>query len=575
MEGAIKTIFKSSLSLVAVVSLGLSLPPLSSSQEQSSARQGEAAQLQLRKTPLKTREYQGKAVEGEERVVTQGDSLWRILIQEKGLSEKRFGRYLVIIGSLNPHLKKPDILQVGQTIFIPIRPDEILGIEVASGKGGETKVYRVRQGDYLYKILREQFGIQEKKEVRSTFEQVKGLNPGKKNWNILFVGESILFPGVGKAAGIPPLESAKALEGVGLDYGRKLPVQENLQLLEQVMAALGNEVQRGGEEVLPLQEGTIRIDRDSYPIIRNPKIEQKVILDTAGKIPSSLRSKLEGPGSATPVVSMKKGDSLHDTVSHLLSRLGYQSLPSNRPVEIHDGGVGLQVKGEWMVTPPEQGGGKQEVIIISLTDSSSSTPDYLRDYLSLKGMNLKEILLPSFPLSSAPVALASKGAAAGSPIENWPRDKGALIDSLLKSYGIAFSSAQQVSVALREGIRLDTKLDRVFEFGGKKTALLFRAVGDEVKRALMEREGIRATEIDLQALSSREVISRLLELLGEKTAYREHRFPATEGAAREKLVVSVAGFFLANRSLLLTDREVPKGVQRFFAEKGLRIVRFQ
>ena len=133
MEGAMKMIFKSFLSLVVALSLGLSLPPLSSSQEQSSARQGEAAQLRLRKTPLKTREHQGKMVEGEERVVTQGDSLWRILIQEKGLSEKRFGRYLVIIGSLNPHVKKPDVLQVGQTIFIPIGPDEILGIEVASG----------------------------------------------------------------------------------------------------------------------------------------------------------------------------------------------------------------------------------------------------------------------------------------------------------------------------------------------------------------------------------------------------------------------------------------------------------
>ena len=574
MEGAMKMIFKSFLSLVVAVSLGLSLPALSPSQEQSSARQGEAAQLQLRKTPLKTREYQGKAVEGEERVVTRGDSLWRILIQEQGLSEKRFGRYLVIIGSLNPQLKKPDVLQVGQTIFIPIRPDEILGIEVASGKGGETKVYRVRQGDYLYKILREQFGIQEKKEIRNAFEQVKGLNPAKKNWNVLLVGESILFSGAGKVAAIPPLESAKTLEGVGLDYGRKLPAQENLQLLEQVMTALGNEIQRGGEEVVSLQEGTVRIDRDSYPIVHNPKIEQKVILDTAGKIPSSLRSRLEGPGSATPVLSMKKGDSLHDTVSHLLSRLGYQSLPSNRPVEIHDGGVGLQVKGEWMVTTPEQGGGKQEVIIISLTDSASSTPDYLRDYLSLKGMNLKEILLPSFPLS-APIPMASKGTTAGSPIENWPRDKGALVDSLLKNYGIAFSSDQQVSVALREGIRLDTKLDRVFEFGGKKTALLFRAVGDEVKKALMEREGIRATELDLQGLSSREVIARLLGLLGEKAAYREHRFPASEGAAREKMVISVAGFFLANRSLLLTDREVPKGVQRFFAEKGLRVVRFQ
>ena len=569
------TRLKRLLPLAVTVSLGLSFPAVSAAQEQAASRQQEEkTQLQLRKTPLKTRQYQGKTVEGEERVVDRGDSLWRILIQEKGLSEKRFNRYLVIIGSLNPQLKRPDVLQVGQTIFIPIRPDEILGIEVSTGKG-ETKLYRVKQGDYLYKILRGQFGIQENKEIRSALEQVKGLNPGKKNWNLLFVGEAVLFPGAGKAPSIPALEPPKPTEAVGLDYGRKLPVQENLQILEQVMAALGNEMQRGGEEVLSLQEGTIRIDRDSYPIIRNPKVEQKVILDTAGKIPSSLRSKLEAPGSATPVVSLRKGDSLHDAVSNLLSRLGYQSLPSNHPVEVHDGGVGLQVKGEWMVTAPEESGGKQEVIIISLTDSSSSTPDYLRDYLSLKGMNLKEILLPSSPLPSPPVSMASKGVVAGSQIESWPRDKGGLIDSLLKNYEITFSSGQQLSISLREGIRLDTKVDRLFEFGGKKVAILFRAVGDEVKRALQEREGIRAVEIDLQTLASREVISRLLEVLGEKTAYREHRFPATEGAAREKMIVSVSGFYLVNRSLLLTDREVPKGIQRFFAEKGLRVVRFQ
>ncbi len=575
MESEMKsTCLKRLLPLAVTVSLGLFFPALSPAQERPAGRQEEeAAQLRLRKTPTKTRQYQGKAVEGEERVINRGDSLWRILIEEKGLSEKRFSRYLVIIGSLNPRLKTPNVLQVGQTIFIPIRPDEILGIEVPTGRG-ETKLYRVKQGDYLYKILREQFGIREKKEIRSTFEQVKGFNPGKKNWNILLVGEGILFPAPGKSAAVPAVEPAKAMEVVGLDYGRKLPVQENLQLLEQVMAALGNEVQRGGEEVLPLQEGTVRIDRDSYPIIRNPKVEQKVILDTQGQISPSLRSKLEAPGSATPVVSVKKGESLHDAVSNLLSRLGYQSMPANQPVVIHDGGVGLQVEGEWMVTAPEESSGKQEVFIINLTDLSGKTPDYLRDYLSLKGMNLKEILLPSASFSSPSVSLGGGGQVTGSPIESWPGDKGALIDTLLKNYEIAFSSAQQLSVSLRQGIWLDAKIDRLFDLGGKKVALLFRAVGEEVKRALLEREGIRAVEVDLQALSSREVISRLLETLGEKAAYREHRFPATEGGARDKMVLSVSGFFLANRSLLLTDREIPKGLQRFFVEKGLRVVHF-
>jgi len=576
MEGKIETVHRSRwprLALAASLTLLAAAPGFA--QEPPARPPEEAAQLRLRKTPSKTRDYRGKAVEGEERVVKQGDSLWRILIEEKGLSEKRFNRYLVIVGGLNPNLKKPDILQVGQTIFIPIRPDEILGIEVPSTAKGEAKIYRVRQGDYLFKILRDEFGVRGKNEIRGAFDEVKQLNPGKKNWNVLFVGEGILFPGAGRTMAMPKPEAVKPPEGVGLDHGRKLAAQENLPLLEQVMAALGNETQRGGEEVVAIQEGTVRIDRDSYPVIRNPKADQKVILDASDKIPASLKSKLESPGSAAPVVSVKKGDTLHDTVSSLLARLGYQSLPASRPVEVRDGGVGVQVKGEWMVAGPEESGGKQDVIIINLTDAAGRTPDYLRDYLSLKGMSLKEIMLPGLPLPMAPPSPAGRPEAGANPIETWPREKGAMTDALLKSYGIDFTSAHQISVALREGIRLETKVDRLFEFGGGKIALVFRAVGDEARKALQEREKIRVVELDFASLSSRDLLSRLLNLLGEKTSYREHRFSAVEGAAKDKMVVSVAGFLLSGRSLLLTDREVPKGVQGLFVEKGLRVVRFQ
>jgi hypothetical protein len=32
---------------------------------------------------------------------------------------------------------------------------------------------------------------------------------------------------------------------------------------------------------------------------------------------------------------------------------------------------------------------------------------------------------------------------------------------------------------------------------------------------------------------------------------------------------------VAQKSLLLTDRQIPKELERFFAEKNLRVVRFQ
>jgi hypothetical protein len=226
-----------------------------------------------------------------------------------------------------------------------------------------------------------------------------------------------------------------------------------------------------------------------------------------------------------------------------------------------------------MVAGPEDSGGKQEVYIISLTDAPGRTPDYITTYLSFKGMNLKEILLPSTRPSSSSVASVPRGEAVGDQFERWPADKNALVDAFLKLYDLSFSSNEEVSVPLRQGIRLNAKIDRLFEFGGKKIALVFQLIGDEVEKAL-ERHGIRAIHFDLSSLTSRELISRLLNILGERTAYREHRFPATEGGAKDKVVLTITGFFLPNRSLLLTDREIPKDLRRFFAEKGLRLVHF-
>ncbi|MBI2358554.1 MAG: hypothetical protein HYV04_06555 [Deltaproteobacteria bacterium] len=572
MEGQVKS-FRCGAAIVlsSILSAVALLLPFGYAQEAPSGKPEEAAQLRLRKTPVKTRLYQGKTVEGEEKVVRPGDSLWRYGVQEKGLPDKLFGRYLVLVGSLNPHVKDLNILRVGDTIFIPIKPDEILGIQVPSAKGqpGQPKVYRVKKGDYLFKILRDEFGARGKTELLGAFEQVKGLNPRKKDWNILFVGEAVVLPR-GEAPRLARVDPTKPTDVVGLDYGHKLPAQANLDLLEQVVGALGHETQRRGEEVVTLREGKVHLDRDAYPVIHNPKSAQKVILDLGEKIPPALRGKLESERPATPVVSVKKGASLHDAVSSLLSRLGFQSLPANRPVAVQDRGVGLQVKGEWMVTGSEQPSGTPEVFIISLTDVHGRTPEYIRTYLSLKGMNLKEILLPSSPLG--PVSLP--GGSKGAEIERWPAEKKAMVDSLLGAYQIAFSADHVITVSVQEGIRLDTKADRYFEAAGRKVAVFFYPVGDAVTKALQEKNGIRAVEMDLQALSSREIIARVLDSLGQRAAYRENRFSATGGGSKDKVVITVPGFLLADRSLLITDREIPRELEPFFAEKALKVVYF-
>jgi len=574
MEGEVRSVCLEKCSIFFLcLLLGIGFPAVSYNQEGPiSGQSGEKAEIRLRKT-IKTRQYRGKAVEGEERAIASGDTLWRILIQERGLSEKKFGRYVILLGSLNPKLKNPDILRIGDVIFIPIRPDEILGIEIPSGRGGGN-VYRVKRGDFLFKILREQRGLQKIDETQSAFNQVKILNPRKEDWNLLFVGEAILLPPLIEG-GSPEVIIKPAKDFIGLDYGLKLPVEENLNLLKEVVGVVGNEMTREGEEELALKEGTIHLDRSIFPVIRNSQSGMKVVLNLEDMIAPSILTQIQSQNHGISIVTGKKGSSLHEAANSLFSQLGFQALPTDRPVVLHDKGVGLQVKGEWMIANPDEGGRKQEMWIISLTNGLGTTPDYLKEYLAFKGMNLKEILLPSSPFSPAPPLLRRERRETGSQIPTWPSDKKSLVDALLTTYQIPFSSQHQISLSLREGIRLVTVMDRYFERGGRKFGIFFRPVGDEIKKALKKGGDITPIALDLASLSSREILSLILTGLGERAPYKEHRFPIVEEGPKDKLVLTVSGFFLPDRSLLLTDRTIPRDFQRFFFEKGLRVVYFQ
>jgi general secretion pathway protein A len=72
---------------------------------------------------------------------------------------------------------------------------EIVSITFPAEVKSRRKRYRVKEGDYLYSILRNQFGIETNDEMHDALNRVKELNVQKKNWDVLFVGEVLVFPG--------------------------------------------------------------------------------------------------------------------------------------------------------------------------------------------------------------------------------------------------------------------------------------------------------------------------------------------------------------------------------------------
>ncbi|MBI2182630.1 MAG: hypothetical protein HYU31_17645 [Deltaproteobacteria bacterium] len=615
--------------LVSVIAgAALLFPALSHAQgpASGSAPAGES-QITLRKS-VQSREYQGKAVEGEERTVVRGDSLWRILIQEKGLPEKRFQSYLVVIRGLNPQVKDLNVLRVGNAIFIPLRPDEVIGARSAtSGSApvpqplslaGTTVNYRVKAGEHLYQILRQQLGLRDQKETLRYYALTKDLNPEKKDWNILLEGETIRLPvvvPVQEAAGrggsaapeskplaetappaaaaqtAPTLPALAAPAGPALaapqpsapqapapmidtDYARRLPAADGMALLAGVVENLGAQLQRTGEEVVAVKDSAVRFDRSSYPVVYSPKIRQRVVIDTGGNIPESLRNQLNNPEVGAPVVSLNSRTSLHDAVNQLLAGLGYQTLSTDRPVVIQEAGVAYEAKGNWMALAPEESNKPQEIFVINLTDQEAAIPPYLLAQLEARGLQMRDVVVSSSRSTSGAVS-ANEPKEFFAQTKTWPRDKKEMVDSLLLAYGIPFGVAEKISVKLSDGLTLEARADRVFEARGNKVALFFQRTEPELKKALQEKRGLRIVETDIAALSSREVIGRLLSELGEQVNYREHRFPAGSGPTRDRLVVTAWGFLVPKHSMFVTDREIPQSLHRFFFDKGLEIVYFQ
>jgi len=578
--------------------------PAAHAQEQKAAR-SDAAELKLRKEVL-MREFQGRQIGGEERQIGRGDSLWRILVEEKGLPQGRFRSYLVVIRGLNPQIKNLDVLRAGDKIFIPLRLGDVVKEEPASRREAAAKEgrqpfsertinYQVKPGEHLYRILRERYKNADERKIAQYFALVKDLNPERTNWETLGGGEIIRLPSfessldagksarrAGESKPVPssiaehreaPEPKPASLKTGDFQAALRSPARENMDVLLKIVKATGNEVQVNGEEIISLRGGNVRFDRNTYPVIVNAALRQKVVIDRDGKIPASLKSKLNDPSVGTPVVPIADGLSIAEAVQQLLAGIGYQQLPSDRPVIVQDAGIEFEAKGNWMALAPVVSNKTQEVLIINLTEQADEIPEYLSTALAKQGLYLRDVVLPGSVNSTAgkrPLSPTNGFRA----VKEWPGGKRELIDALLQSFRIPFGAAETVTVPLDAGLRVDTLVDRVFDIEGKRTGIFFRAVDPEIRRALQDSQGMRTVALDLDKLSSRELIAKLLGLLGAPAVYSEHRFAAAEGGAPERLTLKAWGFNLEKKAMFVTDREIPPALHRFFFEKGLEIVYF-
>ena len=558
-------------------------------------------EMSLRKS-VQSREFQGRQYEGEERQIGRGDSLWRILVEEKGVPGQKFRSYLVLIRGLNPQVNNLDVLRIGDKIFVPLQLEDLgdgrrVAQSVTSSRSGTTVDYSVKPGEHLYQILREQLKLTDERKVAQYYALVRDLNPERNNWDTLLGGEVIRLPAEAQvqtqvaeirktarghgaesfsaADSIPKAEAKQSSSAYDAHRSLLSPAQENLPLFSSVAEAMGIEMRQSGEEVVTLADGPVRFARSSYPVAHNSAFNQRVVIDPDSKISASVAAKLSDPIVGTPVLSLGNGVTMRDAIGQLLTGLGYQVLPADQSIVIQEEGVSVEAKGDWMVLAPEVSNKTQEMYVINLAEKSNPTPGYLKSELAKKGLHLREVALKTDDVIDPKTAQAEHSIIAGGQTKRWPRDKQELVDALLLLYGVTFGVAEKLPVDLGDGIEVDVGVDRFFELSGQRTAIFFTGGNPEARRVLQEEQGITPVVLDLASMSTREIITRMLNLVGDPTVYREHRFSAGGDALRDRISIRAWGFQPIKKTIFITDRQIPPTLQRFFFEKGLDIVYFQ
>jgi len=171
--------------------------------------------------------------------------------------------------------------------------------------------------------LRDQLKLTDHRKVAQYFDLVKDLNPERKNWDLLVAGQVIRLPVAGRAqetvatksavdsnlaaAAKPepapsvivdtkprgePVIAPKPAAPIDRRATLRSPARENLALFAKVAETMGSQMQQSGEEVIALNDGAVRFDKKNYPMVFNPVLKQRVVIDPNDTIPASLRTKL-------------------------------------------------------------------------------------------------------------------------------------------------------------------------------------------------------------------------------------------------------------------------------------------
>lgn len=315
---------------LAAVAAGLLFCTAAQGAEEQPPEQNTRLHFQKRLFVHSTNEWK---IFAENKVIEKGDTLWKIMVEEYGVSEEALPTLIEAFRDMNPGVR-PEMIYAGSELKIPFKVEQKL-----STRGGSLppkgKSHRVEAGESLWKILKKDYGMSDD-EIKASLAAVAEANPRVRDLNKIYVGQLLVIPFERK-------------DEQGEEDGETEGLPNNFLSVLEVLSELRCSLMTEGETFIPLERGrTVRLDAADFPVVTGPS-GKKLILDPDKRLSASLAQSIEKIWGY-PVIMGVEG-SPGEYLGKILIKLDFHELShGSRSISLGQG-VRMVADVRWSVIP--------------------------------------------------------------------------------------------------------------------------------------------------------------------------------------------------------------------------------
>ena len=336
--------------------------------------------------------------------VQKGDHVWEILRRKGCMAETDFPRFVSILKRFNPHIKNPNKIYPGQEILIPLRQTEVRKRQPDAGPRYITipiipdvlySTYKVRSGDSVSKIVAAHLGMQWDHIPEDYFQTFKRLNPGIKNMNRIYPGQTIRVSEVPTKAPTRPVATPPkpSIPSAAKPSPSKRGTPWWQQVVSKTIAGLGGKLLASGQCYFPEKgKKDLALDLTSFPVIE-PADGRHLILELRKGLSEDLEKAIRSFWKSLIIIRIDPDEPAARALDKVFRAISGGKVQKILDLPGLDDGIRVTLRGDWILSQGNNEGIRPAYQCITLIENPQErTSAPVVEYLANENIRVVDLL---------------------------------------------------------------------------------------------------------------------------------------------------------------------------------------